>query len=88
MDPTVLPAKLSDYSVNIEGQQCSSLAGSPSSFTCLLPVNLDRSVQLPGGSYKPIIYVSGFGYADFSNNVSNLTLPLTINSVTPNEGST
>ena len=75
---------LKDYSVSVDGINCSPLSGSITNINCVLPKNSDGSLQLRAGSFKPVVMINKVGAAKPLTTLPNINIPLRLTNFTPN----
>jgi hypothetical protein len=84
-DPNAVNVPLANITVRFDNQDCISLSGSMTSFTCTLPLSSDGvTPMLAAGDYFPIVYINEIGYIQPMSNVSAINIPLTITNISPN----
>lgn len=84
-DPQNLTYPNSDLIVTVNHTPCTITSGSYPLFVCTLPINVDGTAKMPGGSYDASVYVNGMGYITKQAGVPQLDFPFGIDSVTPNK---
>ena len=72
--------------INFASSICTITSFSLPNIQCVLPKN-NNSLQLEAGNYKPLIHVDNIGYMIYNPNLKDYFVPLVINSVSPNKGS-
>ena len=87
-DPQSANYSLSDISVTLDGQECTSLTGILSDFTCQLPTNADGSPIISAGNHHAEITISESGTVNPESSLSPITHSLMLNSLSPSSGGT
>lgn len=84
-DPNAANYPLTDLTVTLNGQPCTSLTGTFASFDCTLPVNTDQTPIITAGNHHTKIVVKEKGIIQTSS--SPIAKSLTITSLSQASGS-
>ena len=77
---------LSDLTITLNGQSCTTLTGTLASFKCQLPVNTDNSPVISAGDHFPVIFAKDIGILGFDPAVIAIKVPFIFTSSTPSTG--
>ena len=81
------PIFLNTTTVSFANSPCIVSSISLPTIQCTLPKTPNNTFQLEAGSYKPLVHISNIGYALYSSNLQAYFVPLQINSLSSNQGS-
>ena len=66
---------------------CESVVVNLPNIACQVPKNPDGTHRLEAGEYFPRVHLKGFGFFENGNSISKFIVPLSVTSLTPNQGS-
>jgi hypothetical protein len=86
-NPTSLNFTTSSITVSVQGQPCPLIPSSTlASLSCYLQNNTDNSPILIAGDLTPIVSIPTYGIAGLASNVSALSIPLVVSSLSLSSG--